>query len=471
MSLSSALNAARSGLTTTQSLSRIAADNVSNAMTSGYTRRTALLVTPGNGRGGALVAEIRREVNLSLTRMARLEDAKMAQQRAVTEGMTGYSAFLGQPGDPTSMATKFTQFQTAFTTLANMPSSSEAQTGLSLAAEDLVSTIRSAGDTLNNTKAEVDMEIRYEVGDLNQALQDLAALNVRRQQFESGTLEAAEYEDQIDRVLDDISSVLDVRISRNSDGWVNVFTRSGAALIEGDLVQDITYSPGDGTLMAGSQDITFNKSGVRGVEHGSLAGLLELKREILPSFQLQLDDYARSLIETFETADASLTPGVAGLFTDAGSPLDPSDIEGLASRISLNPAAQYGSGELWKLRDGFGATAPGPASDGTQLQTFLTAMTQSANADPATGFGTQVTLQDYAAEVVSSQSQTRSRAEASFNAASSAAEVVRSARENGEGVNIDDEMQKLLLIEQSYAANSRILTTVSEMLDTLLAAV
>lgn len=46
-----------------------------------------------------------------------------------------------------------------------------------------------------------------------------------------------------------------------------------------------------------------------------------------------------------------------------------------------------------------------------------------------------------------------------------------SARRNAEGVNIDDEMQYLMLIEQSYAANSKILTTVSQMIDTLIAAV
>jgi len=32
-------------------------------------------------------------------------------------------------------------------------------------------------------------------------------------------------------------------------------------------------------------------------------------------------------------------------------------------------------------------------------------------------------------------------------------------------------MQQLILIEQSYAANSRILSTVSDMIDTLIAAV
>ena len=88
-----------------------------------------------------------------------------------------------------------------------------------------------------------------------------------------------------------------------------------------------------------------------------------------------------------------------------------------------------------------------------------------------TGIPGDITLVNFGAEMVTAQATERVRAENNFNAASSAAEVVMSARRNAEGVNIDDEMQQLLLIEQSYAANSRILTTVSEMIDTLIAAV
>jgi flagellar hook-associated protein 1 FlgK len=92
-------------------------------------------------------------------------------------------------------------------------------------------------------------------------------------------------------------------------------------------------------------------------------------------------------------------------------------------------------------------------------------------ADPGTGIPAFVTLGDFGAELVSFQATERARAESNFNAASSAAEVVNAARRNAEGVNIDDEMQRLMLIEQSYAANSKILTTVSEMIDALIAAV
>jgi flagellar hook-associated protein 1 FlgK len=472
MSLTSALNSARNGLTTTQAMTQVTAGNIANAMTPGYVRREAILVTPNPEVGGAVVGAIRREIDASLVRMSRLENAKMAHHQAVHEGLRGYTIYLGQVGDGTSPAEKFSNFQTSLTALVNMPSSNGAQTAAVLAAEDLAQSIRGASELLYTTRSEVDMEIRYEVADLNQALYDLAALNQNTSSFGSGSPAAAEFADKRDSLLEQISSIIDIRTTETTDGVVSVYTTGGAALLEGKQVQDITYYAGDGTLRAGSQDITPNRAGVQGLEHGSLVGLTELNQEIIPRFQLQLDEYARSLIQSFENSDASLAPGQPGLFTDNGYAFDATKLNGLASRLRVNDSVRAGTGsEVWRMRDGLGATQEGQASDATQIQAFIDALALPANADPGTGIPTGTTVADFAAEFVTSQSNERARAESNYNAASSAAEIVRSARQNAEGVNIDEEMQKLLLIEQSYAANSKMLQAVSEMLDTLLAAV
>ena len=125
MSLSGALNSATAGLHTTQSQSRIAADNVSNAMTPGYVRREAVLVTASGGQGGAVISEVRREVDATLQRMSRLENSRMTQYQSIQEGLTTYTAYLGQPGDGTSPADRFNDFQNSLTTLVNMPSSND----------------------------------------------------------------------------------------------------------------------------------------------------------------------------------------------------------------------------------------------------------------------------------------------------------------------------------------------------------
>ncbi len=472
MSLSGALNSATAGLHTTQGQSRIAADNVSNAMTPGYVRREAVLVTASGGQGGAVISEVRREVDATLQRMSRLENSRMTQYQSIQEGLTTYTAYLGQPGDGTSPADRFNDFQNSLTTLVNMPSSNGAQTSVALAAEDLVRSVKGAATTLSTTLNDVNMEIRYEVADLNTALYQLRDLNASGSGFTPGSLEAAQFDEKVDTILDQISGIVDTRIHRSSNGSISLYTVSGAALLEGRVVQDVTFNPSDGTLMAGNQDITPFKDGVRGIQHGSLAGLSELKRETIPQFSQQLDEYARGLIQTFEGADASLAPGEAGLFTDNGIAFDPANITGLASRLQINSKiSSTGEAEVWRIRDGLGATSPGAGSETVQINAFLAGLDTAMNAATGTGIPAEVTLRDFSAEMITSQAATRARAENDFNAAASAAEVVMSARRNSEGVNIDDEMQQLLLIEQSYAANSRVLTAVSEMIDTLIAAV
>jgi flagellar hook-associated protein 1 len=472
MSLTSAMNAASTGLASSQTLSQVAADNVANAMTPGFVRRRGVLVSPGIGQGGAIVAEIRREVDASLDRMSRLENGKMMRQQAIYESLQNYTIYLGQPGDGISPADKFSAFNTSLTTLVNLPSSTNAQSGTILAAGDLASAVRGANGTLANVRADVDMEIRYEVADLNQNLYDLAALNQRTRDFRPGTSEAAQFGDQIDKVLDQISDITDIRIAPGVDGAVNVYTTGGASLLEGDRVYDITYNPGDGSFFAGDQEITPGVPGVHGIDQGSLAGFAELKREIIPRFQLQLDEYARGLIQAFEGSDASLAPGQAGLFTDAGFAYDTTRLEGLAGRIAVNDAVRRESGgETWRIRDGMGAATEGNASDATQIQAFIDSLGAALNADPQTNIGSTVTVAEYAAEFVSTQSSERARAETSFNAARSAAEVVAASRQNSEGTSIDDEMMRLQMIQQSYAANSKVLSVVTEMLDMLLASV
>jgi len=470
MSLSTALNVASSGLGTTQVQAQVVSENIANAMNANYVRREAVLVS--TSAGGVQIGQVTREVDDALVRMSRSEGSKAAHQQAIYETLETYTTYLGEPGDGLSLADKFSDFNTTLTTLVNMPSSTEAQSAAVYAAEDLAASIRETSGMLSEVSADVDMEIRYEVADLNQALYDLAELNSKVGKFESGTLESANLSDQMDSLLDQVSEIVGVRISYSSDNTVSIYTTGGAALLEGTQVQDVTYNSADGTFYAGKTEITPNKTGVRGIEEGSLVGFAELKNEILPEFQLQLDEYARGLIQAFEAADASLSSGEAGLFTDNGAAFDASALEGLASRITVNEAVSHdGDAEIWRIRDGMGVETEGAVADATQVQAFIDALDTKVDADPATGLSTSISLADFAAAVVTAQALTSSRAESNYSAAASAADLVQASRANVGGVNIDDELQQLQLIERSYAANSKVLTAVSEMLDTLLAAV
>lgn len=470
MSISSALNAAQSGLATSQALSRVSAENVSNSMTPGYVKREGILVSRGpDGGGGVQVKEIRRDVDAAITRVARNELGKMTRHQAVFEGLQGYSAYLGQPSDEASPAARFSEFNTSLTTLVNLPSSNGAQLGAVVAAEELSASIVGASNFLAQVKSEVDMEVRYEVSDLNSYLYELASLNPLTTKIEPGSFERAEFEDRIDGLLDEVSKIADIRVSTTSDGWVNVYTNSGTALLEGEKVHDVRFEAALGELFAGDQEITPGKDGLYGIETGSLRGFLELKNEILPRFQLQLDEFARVLIQGFEAIDLTLNSGQVGLFTDNGQRFDSTRLDGLAGRLQVNDAVTAINGnEVWRIRDGFGGEEESNASSTSYIQAALDFFETSVEFNNDAALGSSVKVVNLASEIVAIQQSERANSEIKFERAKSASEVINSTRRNVEGVNIDDEIQRLTLIEQSFAANSSLLKTLNEMFETLL---
>lgn len=128
-------------------------------------------------------------------------------------------------------------------------------------------------------------------------------------------------------------------------------------------------------------------------------------------------------------------------------------------------------GALWRIRDGLGAATAGAAGDNTQVTAFIEALDGAMSFDESLGLGDQMTLTSYVSTLIASQNTTRANAETSAESLAAGAIAVQSTRLSFMGVNVDDELQQLTLIQQSYGANAQALSTVSEMIDTLLNAV
>ncbi|MGC9370104.1 MAG: flagellar hook-associated protein FlgK [Paracoccaceae bacterium] len=470
MGISSAFIASQSGLRMTEKWAEITSTNISNAHREGYVRR-GLGLSSSEG-GGVAVSGISREVNGALERMHRLEIGRMSRQAAVVDGLETYVTRLGQPGDPQGLTSRLTAFQSSFDLLTNNPADPTLQRSAVEAAETLTRSINETSAALSDVAADSRRGIAQDVEDLNGLLNKVMTLNARIVQADDATSGRASLEDELGTTLDSISDLMGVRVSRDAEGRVTLYTSGGTPLIEAGAVQTLTYYPGTGRLMAGGNEITPGAAGVRGFEEGRLAGELALQNEILPKMQLQLDEFARALVVEFEAADASLAPGQAGLFTDAGAAYDPAQRDGLAARLSVNAAVLPASGgALWRIRDGLGATVEGAAGDSTQINAFLSALEAPHGFDPQAGLGDQITLADFASNLISSQQIVRVDAEERLETLQAGAEAIANVRSSSEGVNVDDELQQLAAIEQAYAANSQVMRTLTEMIDSLLAAV
>ncbi|MFV2002411.1 MAG: flagellar basal body rod C-terminal domain-containing protein, partial [Paracoccaceae bacterium] len=178
----------------------------------------------------------------------------------------------------------------------------------------------------------------------------------------------------------------------------------------------------------------------------------------------------RDLVERFAdpAVDATLGATDPGLFTDDGAAFSSVDEVGLSARLKINALVDPDAGGgLWRLRDGLGAAVPGSVGDATLLLSLADAL--SVARVPASGgfIGAARSAIGLASDLVSLVNADLNSFEADQSFALAQVDTL-TAIELRSGVDTDYEMQQLLLIEQAFAANARVITTVDEMIKTLL---
>lgn len=471
MSITNAFVSSRSGLAATAAWSEVTANNIANADRAGYVKR-GLSLTSGLNGNGVQVTGLRRDVDSALDRMHRQEISRTATQESIADGLKVHSALLGAPGDPLSIPGRITALQSRLDELSNDPAQPALQRAALDAAAAVTTGLNTTAATLSETVSNTRAGIRSDVASLNSLLSEISDLSQRIALREPGTRDTAMLEDELGSRLDNLSGLVDLRIQRGPSGAIAVYTAGGAPLVEGRIVHPVKFSETDGKLFAGDAEITPGVAGARGFQEGQLAGRMSLLNDVLPRMQLQLDAAAEMLVVSFTEADNTVATGEFGLFTDNRIGTFPPVLGGLAAHISINEAVRGPGGDtLWRMRDGMMAAAPGPESDSTGVENMIAAFSAVQTLPSGAGLGASSRLTDYIPSMIADQQVQRSAAQGRGDSLRAGAQALETARLGFQGVNVDDELQKLATIEQSYAANAIMMRTLGDMLDTLLAAV
>ena len=281
-------------------------------------------------------------------------------------------------------------------------------------------------------------------------------------------------------VTHNVYHYLKQRATRDS-GAVAIYTPGGAALLDGKAAQlgfarsnvvapHMTLENG---LLSGLEinGIPVRTDGARSpVAGGGLAALFEARDGVAPAAQARIDGLARDLVERFQQPglDSTRAPGQPGLFTDMQAVFDPADEIGISGRIALNTAVdEAAEGAVWRLRDGLGADTPANAGDATLLQVLSDSLSRPAPPASAALDAGPVSLAAHIGAVTSSMGQARLSAEQDLGFANSVQAGLKES-ELAQGVDTDEQLQRLLLVEQAYAANARMIQTMEDLLDTLI---
>jgi len=475
MTMSAALQNALTGLGAVGRSAQQVSSNIANALTPGYGVRE--LLQSSAAIGGVQVDGVRRLVNTVVLSDRRLADAQVAQGAVGLNFMTRLQELMGAPDDPGGLTGRLATLEGRLLEAASRPDSATRLQAVVDGAKDLVSRINTIAKGIQSERQVAESAIARDVEILNTTLVQIHKLNTAIARTTNHDETAASLMDQRQVLIDRIAEIVPVRQIPRDRGVVALMTTGGQVLLDSraatfEFTQANAVTPGmtlSGGQLSGlsmnGQPVVMNTGSGR-MDGGRLSANFDLRDTLAPRAQANLDDFARDLIERFEApgVDPTRAFGDAGLFTDSGAPFAIASAVGMSQRISLNALVDPDQGGVvTRLRDGLGAAGPGAVGNATMLQ----ALSDALGEPRATSLGVDVSSSSYASELLSRNSGALFRAEQSQTFQQNRANALRE-QELGDGVDTDQEMQKLLLIEQSYGANARVIQAVDDMMRRLL---
>jgi flagellar hook-associated protein 1 FlgK len=477
MSITGAMNAAISGLRAASLGTEIVSNNISNALTPSYgTRSMDLSALNLGATGGVRIDGISRQVNESVVADLRSADAAQQNSQSAVNFFLQLEDAIGIAGDANGLGGRLASFEESLIAAASRPDLTERLSDAVTDAGRLVEGIASAAQGIQDMRTSADTKIAQEVATLNTALEQVEQINIAITASLSRGGSSPALLDQRQLVLDTIGAIVPINVVPRDNGAVAIYTDGGAVLLDitaatiGFDQQNVVTE--FQTLEAGTlSGLTMNGQNIRtsALAGGSLGGNFEVRDTYGVEAQEQLDAFARDLVERFAdpAVDSTLGTGDPGLFTDAGAAFDSADEIGLSRRLALNFAVDpEAGGEIWRIRDGLGATSTGLVGDSTLLNSLQSALETSRT--PASGdFGSgPLTTADLLSSFSGSLASTRSNAEQDLTFTSTRfTELTQLSL--SEGVDTDKELQNLLILEQAYAANARVIQAADEMIETL----
>ncbi len=485
-SQTTSLNTALTGLNAATTQTEIIANNIANALTPGYAAQSVELssaIVEGEGAGVAVVG-LTLAADPVTTANRRASDTALGYTSVMQEAQTALANAIGTPDVDGSLADYAVAFETALVAASNDPAATANLTNLANAAGDYANAINTAADDVRAVRQQADSDIARMVDDINGILSEVERLNGEIQAAEATGGETAPLVNQRDLQVDALSEYMPIQIFPRDNNGIALYTTGGGLLLDGEAVElgfdptpvitpDMTLTGGGLSPLTidGDPVVIGDGSGVGQYDGGALSASFEVRDVTTPAVNTTLDALAEDLILRFEdpAVDPTLNPGDAGLFTDGGNALNPADTVGLAADLSLNAAVDPAQGgAVWRLRDGINAAAPGDVGNPTILNNLVVAAQAPVTPPAQTGVVTAVSMTGFAIEFSSEVATDQLSADAALSYESNLNLPLRQSESSVVGVNTDAELQNLILVEQAYAANARVISVIDELFDILL---
>lgn len=433
---------ARSGTRAARAALDLAAQNIANADSEGYVRRSVSLnevVSGGGVRGSVLVSGVaiggvNRHADAFRQAEVRRTGSDAARASAEVDGLESIENAVEQGG----LYDASVKFEGALQQLASDPTNGSLRAAVLESAGTLASAFNVTAKSLDAVGEGLRFEAQGGVDQVNQIGGELARINAQLVKAANANGDQSALLDRRDALLQTLSSQVDVttKISANNTVEVRLGGTEGPQLVTGGTAATMamTTSATDGTI-----GFTLDGKAVT-PSAGALAGKGQALVQ-LAGTRTRIDAVAASVIGTVNASQATGVdldgnPGEALLSGTKASDIAVVTRDG--SKLATAPAGAVAksrdAGNLAGLRSALAGTDPSGAVDKTLFEI---------------------------SSAVSGRTLTRD----ALNTIASSAEAALSAQS---GVDLDQEAVNLVRFQQAFQASGRVMQVANDLFDTLL---
>jgi flagellar hook-associated protein 1 len=501
MSLDSSIFIAGSGLRSVTRQISVVSQNVANASTPGYEAETANAssLTAGGVGSGVTTAPTSRDVDQALEASVFAQNGEVSAQQTTSNALAQIDATQGTPGAGNDLASEVGALTDAFTALDANPDQQADQSAVVNAAGTLATGINTLANAYQAGRQSAQDSIVTDVGTLNTTLSQIGALSKQIVAGKAQGQSTADLENQRDAAEQTAAQLAGVQFLPQGNGDV-------VALVGGSQVNlQATTGPFamvPATMSANSTGPALTLSGqdiTASVTSGSIGANLTLRDKTLPAGQAGLDEFSMTLANRLGDQGLQLFTDPAGNVPAGGGVPTQAGYVGFANIIQVNPAV---SATPSLVRDGTNAVAAGtggaagftpnpsagPVGFTTLISNVLTyafgANAQAGTAQPAAAttrlgvngnqslsYQPSSTIAGFAANLVGAQSLAVTNANDALTTSQSLQTTLSSRLQSESGVSLDGELSNLIVLQNAYGANAKVMTAAQSMWTDLFAAV
>jgi flagellar hook-associated protein 1 FlgK len=290
------LNIARGALLAQQKGIDVTGHNISNVNTPGYTRQKLILQsseeTPtariklGYGVNADSVIQY---FDRFTTQNINQKTSSLSEYEA-EKSILDYVEGLFNEETENGLNKVVTDFWNAWQDLSNNPGGTAERTALLQKAQNLCQKFQMLRNDLTKTRDEMNWNLKGAIEETNALGEQIARMNERIGEAEANGTTANDLRDQRNNLIEELSQLTEITYLEKDNGALTVITKSGIALVDGNLSWTLSQEGNNIYWNEIQNDISDRLTG------GKMGAWLDLRDSILPQYMANLDELAGTMI-------------------------------------------------------------------------------------------------------------------------------------------------------------------------------